>query len=234
MLNREILHLTQAYLAQQAELYGTEFYVDGPIETPPGTAPDPARALQAFAEKIRDCTRCTLSEHRTQVVFGVGDPQADLMCVGEGPGYEEDRQGEPFVGPAGQLLNRILASIGFDRQEVYIANIVKCRPPNNRDPEPEEAAECLPYLRKQIGLIQPSVILALGKVAAQSLLGSDASVAALRGRVHDFDGVPVVVTYHPAALLRNTGLKRRTWEDVQRVRKLYDERAGNKPLLQTN
>jgi len=148
------------------------------------------------------------------------------MVIGEGPGYEEDMQGEPFVGKAGQLLNKILQSVEFRREEVYIANIIKCRPPNNRDPLPEEIEQCEPYLWTQIELIKPKVILALGRIAGQTLLKTNQPLAVLRGKVHEVRGVKMVVTYHPAALLRNPQWKRPTWEDVQRLRRVYNEVTG--------
>ncbi|GAA5520924.1 uracil-DNA glycosylase [Aliifodinibius salicampi] len=163
----------------------------------------------------------------TQLVFGVGNPDADLMLIGEAPGAEEDRLGEPFVGKAGQLLNKILHAIDFDREEVYIANILKHRPPNNRNPKPEERKRSLPFLLKQIDLINPKLILALGKVSAQTLLGNDQSLTKMRGKFHSFgDKYQLMATYHPAALLRHKKWKRPTWEDVQRLRKKYDELNG--------
>jgi uracil-DNA glycosylase family 4 len=168
-------------------------------------------------ERVTRCTQCPeLAGSRTQTVFGVGDPQADWMVVGEAPGMEEDRQGEPFVGRAGQLLNAMLKALGLARQEVYIANILKCRPPRNRDPRPEEAACCEPYLMRQIELVAPRVILAVGRIAAQNLLGTEAPLGRLRGRVHRFGeaGLPLVVTYHPAYLLRSPDQKARAWQDL--------------------
>ncbi len=176
------------------------------------------RALEALATSAEGCERCGLSARRKTVVFGSGNPDADLMFVGEGPGAEEDRQGLPFVGPAGELLTRIIAAIDLRREDVYIANIVKCRPPGNRDPLPEEAAACREYLEGQIGLVRPRILVALGRVAAQTLLGSDRALGKMRGSWYDVLGVPTRVTYHPAALLRNTGFKRPTWEDMQIVR----------------
>ncbi len=163
----------------------------------------------------------------TQLVFGVGNPDADLMLIGEAPGAEEDRQGEPFVGKAGQLLNKILHAIDFDRKEVYIANILKHRPPNNRNPKPEERKRSLPFLLKQIDLINPKLILALGKVSAQTLLDKNQSLTKMRGKFHTFgDKYQLIATYHPAALLRHKQWKRPTWEDVKRLRKKYDELNG--------
>ncbi|MCB1056481.1 MAG: uracil-DNA glycosylase [Acidobacteria bacterium] len=175
-------------------------------------------ALAALAQEASGCTRCGLAEGRKHVVFGTGDPRADLMFIGEGPGYHEDQQGEPFVGNAGNLLNKIIEAIGLTRAEVYIANIVKCRPPNNRDPLPDEVAACRGYLERQIELVAPKVIVALGRVAAQTLLGNDLPLGRMRGQWYPFHGAQLRVTYHPAALLRNEALKRPTWEDMQLVR----------------
>ncbi|MDY7095269.1 MAG: uracil-DNA glycosylase [Acidobacteriota bacterium] len=178
---------------------------------------DPVERLRILAQEASTCTRCGLAEGRTHVVFGTGDPQAQLMFIGEGPGYHEDQQGEPFVGAAGQLLNRIIQAIELRREQVYIANIVKCRPPRNRDPKPDEVSACIGYLEQQIRLIRPKVIVALGRVAAQTLLGTDLSLGRMRGQWFDYLGCQLRVTYHPAALLRNQSLKRPTWEDMQVV-----------------
>ncbi len=168
-----------------------------------------------LAATVRECRLCGLCETRPQTVFGVGDRGARLMVVGEAPGAEEDRQGEPFVGRAGILLNAMLRAAGFERSEVMICNVLKCRPPNNRDPSDEEAERCLPYLRRQIELVNPEVILCVGRIAAQRLLETDTPIGKLRGRVHRLDGRPVVVTYHPAYLLRSPGEKRKSWEDLK-------------------
>jgi DNA polymerase len=165
-------------------------------------------------QAVSGCTRCELSGSRTQTVFGVGDPAADWMIIGEAPGAEEDRRGEPFVGRAGQLLDEMLRAIGLARDKVFIANILKCRPPNNRDPKAAEMAACRDYLMQQIQLLQPKIILAVGRIAAQSLLESDDPVGRMRGRVNDFDGVPLVVTYHPAYLLRSPSQKQKSWDDL--------------------
>lgn len=197
----------------------------GAASSGPGQIAAPRRAdtevvaeLAALAEQVAACRQCKLCTTRTQTVFASGDPRARLMLVGEGPGAEEDRQGLPFVGAAGELLNKILAAIGLARNAVYVANIVKCRPPGNRDPEPDEVRACRGYLERQIDLVQPAVIVALGRIAAQELLGTDASLSRLRGDWHEVRGIPVRVTYHPAALLRNPAWKRPTWEDMQLVR----------------
>ena len=171
------------------------------------------------------CTACGLHKGRTQTVFGVGDEQADWLLVGEAPGAEEDRLGEPFVGQAGRLLDNMLAAIGLRRGEnVYIANVLKCRPPGNRNPEPGEVPKCTPHLVKQIELIEPKLIVAMGRFAAQTLLGTDATIASLRGRVHRYAGVRLVVTYHPAYLLRNLPDKSKAWEDLLFARSTL---AGN-------
>lgn len=170
---------------------------------------------QALQQSVSECEACDLAQKRTQTVFGVGDPNAEWLFVGEAPGAEEDRRGEPFVGPAGQLLDNMLAAIALKRGEnVYIANVLKCRPPANRDPHGEEVVKCDPYLKRQVELIKPKLIVALGKFAAQSLLASDKSIAGLRGRLHDFHGVPVIITYHPAYLLRNLPDKAKAWDDL--------------------
>jgi len=174
--------------------------------------------LNALAGVAGACTRCRLAEGRTKVVFGSGNPTAELMFVGEGPGADEDRQGLPFVGAAGELLTKIIQAIEKSREEVYIANVVKCRPPGNRDPQPDEVAACRGYLDRQIALIHPRVLVALGRVAAQTLLGNDAPIGRMRGQWYHVQGIPTMVTYHPAALLRNQALKRPTWEDMQQVR----------------
>jgi len=183
-----------------------------------GEAAARAADLAALGEVAAGCTRCRLAEGRTKVVFGAGNPAAELMFVGEGPGADEDRQGLPFVGAAGELLTRIIQAIEMTREEVYIANVVKCRPPGNRDPQPDEIAACRGYLEKQIGLVRPRVLVALGKVAAQALLGNDSPIGRIRGQWFQVQGIQTMVTYHPAALLRNPALKRPTWEDLQQVR----------------
>lgn len=179
--------------------------------------------LEAIRQDLGECTRCRLYQGRRTIVFGAGNPRAPLMFVGEGPGYEEDVQGLPFVGPAGELLTRILQAIGLSRDEVYIANIVKCRPPGNREPEPDEIATCRPFLERQIRSVGPRVICALGRVAAQAILSTTRGINELRGKVFSWQGVTVVPTYHPAYLLRNPGEKRKTWEDVKLVRSLLHD-----------
>lgn len=175
-------------------------------------------ALAEIEQRVSACTRCRLSEGRNRTVFGAGNPAAELMLIGEGPGAEEDKQGLPFVGRAGELLTRIIQAIELRREDVYIANIVKCRPPGNRDPEADEVSACRGYLERQIELIKPQIIVALGRIAAQALLGNEDPIGRTRGRWFEVLGVPTLVTYHPAALLRNPALKRPTWEDMQQVR----------------
>ena len=171
-----------------------------------------------MAAEAAECRRCRLCETRSNVVFGSGPADARVVFVGEGPGAEEDRRGLPFVGAAGDLLTKILEAIGLRRDEVYIANIVKCRPPGNRDPAPDEIAACRGYLERQVDLLRPRLIVALGRVAAQTLLGREEALGRMRGQWHEFRGVPLRVTYHPAALLRNRSFKRPTWEDMQLIR----------------
>ncbi|HET8696231.1 MAG TPA: uracil-DNA glycosylase [Gammaproteobacteria bacterium] len=185
-------------------------------------AVDAGDAWEALAAAVRACTKCALHRSRTQTVFGVGRRDARLLVIGEAPGADEDRQGEPFVGRAGQLLNAMLHAIALPRSEVYIANILKCRPPGNRDPQPDEAASCTPYLAQQIALVKPRAILAVGRIAAQWLLQSDAPIGRLRGRVFKYGeaGTPLVVTYHPAYLLRSPAEKAKAWTDLCMVRDL--------------
>jgi uracil-DNA glycosylase len=186
-----------------------------------GSEPElrPERWIPLKAE-VSGCTKCGLHKTRTQTVFGVGDENADWMLIGEAPGAEEDRLGDPFVGQAGRLLDHMLAAIGLSRRKnVYIANVLKCRPPGNRNPAPGEVEQCTPYLLRQIELIQPKLIVAMGRFAAQTLLGTDASISSLRGRVHRYAGVPLIVTYHPAYLLRTLEDKAKAWEDLVFARK---------------
>jgi DNA polymerase len=185
----------------------------------PGGAAD---VWETLASQVRVCTLCGLHRSRTQTVFGVGRRDAELLVIGEAPGADEDRQGEPFVGRAGQLLNEMLRAIGLPRKDVYIANILKCRPPGNRDPQPEEAGACTPYLKQQIGLVRPRAILAVGRIAAQWLLQSDSPIGRLRGRVFPYgeSGTPLIVTYHPAYLLRSPMEKAKAWTDLCMVKDL--------------
>jgi DNA polymerase len=220
----------QASAWQQAVLQelGVEVWVRRSAggEAAPGAAAEPVARISADIEsgdwsalnqKIQACTACELHQSCTQAVCGVGDEQADWLVIGEAPGADEDRQGEPFVGRAGQLLNEMLRAAGRPRELVYIANILKCRPPNNRDPKPGEDECCMPFLERQISLLQPKLILVVGRIAAQNLLPTDTPIGKMRGRVYSYgdSGIPVVVTYHPAYLLRSPGQKRKAWEDLQ-------------------
>ncbi|WP_186258359.1 uracil-DNA glycosylase [Burkholderia gladioli] len=205
----------------------------------PGLAPlpsaQPAAALASVADlgwdeleaRVADCQRCRLCEKRTQTVFGVGDREADWMLVGEAPGENEDKQGEPFVGQAGKLLDSMLHALSLERSNnVYIANVIKCRPPGNRNPEPDEVARCEPYLQRQVALVKPKLIVALGRFAAQTLLKSDGSIASMRGRVHQYEGVPVIVSYHPAYLLRSLPDKSKAWADLCLARDTFGKATG--------
>lgn len=188
--------------------------------------PVPMLDWEALKARVAGCTLCRLCERRTNTVFGVGDETADWMLVGEAPGENEDKQGEPFVGQAGKLLDNMLRALQLRRGDnVYIANVLKCRPPGNRNPEPDEVMRCEPYLKRQVALVKPSVIVALGRFAAQSLLKTDASIASLRGRVHEYEGVPVIVTYHPAYLLRSLHDKHKAWSDLCLARAIHRKRT---------
>jgi uracil-DNA glycosylase family 4 len=221
-------HQRRAYL----QAMGIDVWV--PRDAPEPVAPVQQENILAPAAgmdwtELRDCvancTRCALSASRTNTVFGVGNPEADWLIIGEAPGAEEDRRGEPFVGRAGQLLDHMLFAIGQSREKVFIANILKCRPPNNRDPKPDEAAACRAYLERQVELIRPKIILAVGKIAAQNLLGTDDPVGRLRGRPHQLGGIPLVVTYHPAYLLRSPSQKHKSWSDLCLAARLVEGRA---------
>ena len=179
--------------------------------------PSQILTLAEVREELGDCKRCKLHRTRRTIVFGEGNEKATLMFIGEGPGYDEDVQGRPFVGRAGQLLTKIIESINLSREEVYIANIIKCRPPQNRNPEPDEIQSCNPFLTKQIGAIRPKIICALGTFSAQTLLKTDIKITALRGKFYDLEGIKVIPTYHPAFLLRNPERKREVWEDMKKI-----------------
>ena len=221
-------------------LYEKELYLKKDLSARPAkprpavaqTAPKTASGLNPYPEyapysslaqmeaAIKGCLRCGLGAGRTKFVFGVGSPEAKVVFIGEGPGAEEDRRGEPFVGRAGMLLNEMLGQIEWRREEVYICNMVKCRPPSNRDPLPEETAMCEPYLHEQLRLLQPQIMVALGRVAAHALLGTQASLGSLRGRLHNFRGIPLWVTYHPAALLRNQNLMPDAHQDLLTLKRM--------------
>lgn len=207
---------------------GTQAAPVAPPDAPPDAAAvggAPADRLRVIREELGDCTRCKLHAGRTQIVFGVGDPGARLMFVGEGPGADEDEQGEPFVGRAGQLLTQIIKAMGLTREQVYIANVVKCRPPGNRNPETDEIDACSPFLHSQMAAIGPKVVVALGKFAAQTLLQTETPISRLRGRFHPAGGYEVMPTFHPSYLLRNPAAKREVWEDMKLVMKRLGESA---------
>ena len=209
----------------RSEVHRPESVGDGLHAVPLHVSMSPAEALAGVKAFIGECTRCKLHGlGRSQVVFGVGNPNADLMFVGEAPGADEDIQGVPFVGRAGQLLTKIIEAIDLKRDDVYIANVIKCRPPQNRNPEPDEIETCEPFLFQQIDLIKPRVIVTLGKFAAHTLLRSDEAISRLRGRVFDYRGAKLIPTFHPAYLLRNPSSKREVWEDMKLVKKLLSEK----------
>jgi len=210
-------------IAEKHESFGP-----APLEPSTWTPLPPAADWGVLRERVAGCMACDLCKTRTQTVFGVGNTRAEWLVIGEAPGGEEDRQGEPFVGRAGQLLNAMLMAIGLPRETVFIANILKCRPPGNRDPKPEEVSKCLPYLSNQIALLKPKIMLAVGRIAAQNLLATDAPLARLRGKLHHFGeaNTPLVITYHPAYLLRTPVDKRKAWEDLKFARATYAKLAG--------
>ncbi|MFC1477118.1 uracil-DNA glycosylase family protein [candidate division KSB1 bacterium] len=201
----------------------------GPVKEPPHDEPPYFAGgdnpeLRALYHSIKDCAACSLGKTRTNFVFGVGNPNADILFIGEAPGADEDRTGIPFVGRAGKLLDKLLAEVGLDRKKVFIGNILKCRPPQNRDPNPLEAATCIPYLENQIELIRPKIIVALGRIAAQTLLQTTTAIGKLRGIVHQYRGTDMIATYHPAALLRSGRFMDPTRQDFQRIVNLYREK----------
>ncbi len=230
--------MTSSLQRQYLQLIGVDVWLDrntppladeaAPLAKAPTGDQLPSRDVEVWRtlrKQVSVCTQCDLHRGRKQTVFGTGDQQADWMVIGEAPGAEEDRQGEPFVGRAGQLLNAMLLAIGLERQQVFIANILKCRPPNNRDPRPEEVAFCEAYLKKQIHLIQPKIILTVGRIAAQNLLKVETAIGRMRGQRYRYPGsdIPVVVTYHPAYLLRSPKEKRKSWQDLQLAMRVYRE-----------
>ncbi len=216
--------LIKDFFLQQAELFTDEFYFEEKKDT---EIPMNMLDWNELEPKVLSCTNCELSKTRTKVVFGAGNRNADLLFVGEAPGKNEDLQGIPFVGQAGQLLDKILAAIQLERKEVYIANILKCRPPKNRTPHTDEIASCEPYLMNQIDLIKPALIVCLGLTAAKTLLRVDNTLRKMREKIYNYHGVDLVVTYHPAALLRNPGLKKYAWEDFQKIQKMYKQKTGS-------
>jgi len=184
----------------------------------PAASTTPTMTLESIREEIGDCQRCKLAPKRTNIVFGSGNPNAELVFVGEAPGYDEDQQGLPFVGRAGQLLTKIIESIDLKREDVYICNVLKCRPPENRNPEPDEVAACNPFLKKQLATIRPKIVCCLGTFAAQTVLQNAAPISKLRGKFFDMDGIRVIATFHPAYLLRSPDKKREVWEDMKQIR----------------
>ena len=213
LLLKDISHC----LKVQHELGKQRIFLGTRPETSEKEVPFKASNFEDFRAEVLSCQKCALSKGRTQVVFGVGSLKAELMFIGEAPGFDEDRLGEPFVGKAGQLLTKMIEAMGLKRQEVYIANIVKCRPPGNRTPMPEEMAQCYPYLQRQIEVIRPKVICGLGNVAVQTLLNTEQTISKLRGMFYDFQGIKLMPTFHPAYLLRNPEFKREVWRDLQMV-----------------
>lgn len=217
-----LLEELKRYLHSQRELYGDDIYIDyQPRKSMKTTDEQRREVLLKFYYEIKDCQKCGLAKNRTKLVFGSGNPNSKILLIGEAPGFHEDREGKPFVGNAGQLLDKVLNAIQLSRNEVFITNVVKCRPPENRDPLPDECDACYFILKRQFEIIEPKFILILGRIAASVLLKTEGSIANLRGKVYQVLGAQAVVTYHPAALLRNAGLKRSTWEDVQMFQKLY-------------
>jgi len=205
---------SKVYLKQFSDLYDNNIIIDNNIESTSFT-------LNDFYENIKDCKKCSLSHSRTKLVFGIGNPNADIVIVGEAPGKNEDLIGEPFVGRGGKLLDKILNSINLNREKVFILNVLKCRPPENRDPKPDEIEKCEPYLKKQLEIIKPKLIIALGRISAMTLLKVKDSLTNMRNKIHKYEGVDLIVTYHPAALLRNPNFKRPTWEDFKLIRDKY-------------
>ncbi len=239
-LRDELLDLTRDLRRHLEEMQAMGAYaVRGeamvePAAAEPAPAAEPHRSLAVVREEVGECTRCKLSTTRTKLVFGVGADETPLMFVGEAPGAEEDRRGEPFVGAAGQLLDRMIAAMGWTRETVYIANVLMCRPPGNRDPQPDEVSECLPFLHRKIEVIRPRIIVALGKPATHALLSTTAPISALRGRFHEFRRIKVMPTFHPAFLLRQPERKRDAWSDLKQVIEELDRigvRSPNAPKV---
>jgi len=238
-----IIDEVEQFFSWMKSVYGNQQYLEGTLRNPEINPEQPktqatARKLKsvaastksmvqslsgnlgAFYQDIKDCQKCTLGSTRKNFVFGVGNPDADIVFVGEAPGKDEDEQGLPFVGKAGKLLDKMLAAISLTRDEVFIANVLKCRPPGNRDPLPDEVVQCEPYLQEQLRLISPKILVALGRISAQVLLKQSDSLSYLRKEVRSYSGIPLIVTYHPAALLRNPQWKRNAWEDLKKIRQM--------------
>ena len=210
--------LLYSYLNQTRELFGNRIYLD---EQDDDKSEQDVQNLESFYQSICKCQNCPLGSTRTNFVFGVGNPNADIVFVGEAPGKQEDLAGEPFVGRAGKLLDKILAAVSLTRNDIYICNVLKCRPPENRDPLPSEVDQCEPYLKTQLALVNPKLIVALGRVAACTILKTKESLGNMRNQIHKYEGIDLIVTYHPAALLRNPNFKKPTWEDFQMIRDKY-------------
>ena len=204
---------SEIYLEQYKDIYDSKIILNDKINSD--------NSLDLFYREIKDCTKCSLSKSRTNLVFGVGNPKADIVLVGEAPGKNEDLQGEPFIGRGGKLLDKILEAINLNRKKVFILNVLKCRPPENRDPKPQEILECEPHLKKQLELINPKLIVALGRIAAMTLLKTKDSLTNMRNKIHKYEKIDLIVTYHPAALLRNPNFKKPTWEDFKLIRNNY-------------
>ena len=201
---------SELYLEQYKDIYDNKIILNSKLTDDDN--------LDTFYNEIKNCTKCSLSDSRTKLVFGIGNPNADIVIVGEAPGKNEDLKGEPFVGRGGQLLDKILEAINLNRKKVFILNVLKCRPPENRDPKPDEISECEPYLKKQLQLINPKLIVALGRIAGMTLLKTKDSLTNMRNKIHKYENIDLIVTYHPAALLRNPNFKKPTWEDFKLIR----------------
>ena len=204
---------SELYLEQYKDIYDNKIILNSKLTDDDN--------LDTFYNEIKNCTKCSLSDSRTKLVFGIGNPNADIVIVGEAPGKNEDLKGEPFVGRGGQLLDKILEAINLNRKKVFILNVLKCRPPENRDPKPDEISECEPYLKKQLQLINPKLIVALGRIAGMTLLKTKDSLTNMRNKIHKYENIDLIVTYHPAALLRNPNFKKPTWEDFKLIRNKY-------------
>lgn len=239
---RDLYDSAESLFNWYRSVYTDHLYLDGQLQlpaahprpdelSPPPAAPEQVREtiieqgspeLQQYYLDIRDCQKCALGKTRKNFVFGYGNPHARLMFVGEAPGRDEDEQGVPFVGAAGRLLDKMLQAIGLRRDQVYIANVIKCRPPGNRDPQADEIEHCEPYLKQQLAMIKPDILVALGRISGQALLKQESSLSSMRDQVHTYDNIPFIVTYHPAALLRNPRWKSSSWQDLKKIKKLLE------------
>jgi DNA polymerase len=221
----ELLRVARRYFEHQLELGFDHIYSACQMSNSPSPSQD---LIASLYNQIKDCNKCPLHKTRSKFVFGEGSSEAQIFFIGEAPGRDEDLQGRPFVGAAGRLLTKMLKAIDLSRSEVFIGNILKCRPPNNRDPLPDEVRNCEPHLQAQLSIIQPALICALGRIAAQTLLGTTAPLGKLRGSIHDYQGIGLIATYHPAALLRNPNWKRGAWEDLLLLRREHDRLSKNR------